>query len=106
MTTTRLSQPLAAPWPPPVIDEITELIIDQAAADLGAARSIDWLGDPASELHLYASLAEQIEARLGDAIALARDVDPPLAWDDIAHLARTTITHARQLIDDFDENGD
>lgn len=101
-----LSPPLAPPWPPPATDEITSRIIDQAIADLGAARSLGWLGDAASELHLYASLAEQVQARLAEAIAFARDLDPPMDWADIVTLTGTTIAHTRQLIDDHPEEDD
>jgi hypothetical protein len=72
----------------PRADEATEAILEQAVASLGPLRGLDWLGDGAITVHLLASLQRQIQDRLPDAVADARDQD--YSWAEIGDLLGLT----------------
>jgi hypothetical protein len=72
----------------PYIDEASEGILDEAVASLGPLRGLDWFGDAAITLHLLASLQRQIQIRLPDAVADARDQD--YSWAEIGDLLGLT----------------
>lgn len=79
---------------PPRIDEESVITLDEAIATLGTLRGLSWLGDAGAELHLLASLARQILARLPDAVAEARDQE--YSWAEIGDLLGTTRAAAWQ----------
>jgi hypothetical protein len=72
----------------PHIDEASEAVLDEAVASLGPLRGLDWLGDAAITVHLLASLQRQIQSRLPDAVADARDQD--YSWAEIGDLLGLT----------------
>jgi len=72
----------------PRTDEFSEAILDEAAASLGPLRGLDWLGDAAITVHLLASLQRQIQIRLPEAVADARDQD--YSWAEIGDLLGLT----------------
>jgi hypothetical protein len=72
----------------PRTDEFSEAILDEAVAALGPLRGLDWLGDAAITVHLLASLERQIQSRLPDAVADARDQD--YSWAEIGDLLGLT----------------
>jgi len=77
----------------PVIDEVTEAVLDEATVSLTLLRCPMRLGDALAELHATVSLAEQIKARLPVLVAAARDQD--YGWDDIADQLGVTDATAR-----------
>lgn len=72
----------------PRTDEFSEAILDEAVASLGPLRGLDWLGDAAITVHLLASLQRQIQIRLPEAVADARDQD--YSWAEIGDLLGLT----------------
>ena len=72
----------------PHTDEASEAILDEAVASLGPLRGLDWFGDAAITVHLLASLQRQIQNRLPDAVADARDQD--YSWAEIGDLLGLT----------------
>jgi hypothetical protein len=72
----------------PHTDEASDAILDEALASLGPLRGLDWLGDAAITVHLLASLQRQIQTRLPDAVADARDQD--YSWAEIGDLLGLT----------------
>jgi len=72
----------------PRTDEFSESILDEAVASLGPLRGLDWLGDAAITVHLLASLQRQIQIRLPDAVADARDQE--YSWAEIGDLLGLT----------------
>ena len=75
---------------PPYLDEESAYCLREATATLGTSRGMSWLGDAGAELHLLASLQRQLQARLPDAVAEARDQD--YSWAEIG--LRLGITRA------------
>ena len=76
----------------------TAALIDQAVETLVLLRSPMQLGDAAATISALVSLAAEIDSRLPDAVADARDQDH--SWDDIAsRLATTTATAQRPYTD-------
>ncbi len=57
----------------PFTDEASRVVVDGAVASLGTIRALQWLGEGGSQLHLLASLRDQIDLALGDAVVLARE---------------------------------
>src|ERR1035438_9801783 len=90
MTTTnrrpRLSQP--DQMPPPVVDDLSATVLDEAIDTLAQLRTPYWLGDSAVRLHALASLLAQAQVLLPGAVAQARDQD--LTWDQIGELLGVT----------------
>ena len=76
-----------------VIDDVTEVVLEEATVSLTLLRSPMRLGDALAELHATASLAEQIKSRLPVIVAAARDQD--YGWDDIAEQLGVTEATAR-----------
>ena len=72
----------------PCTDEFSEAILNEAVTSLGPFRGLDWLGDAAITVHLLASLQRQIQIRLPDAVADARDQD--YSWAEIGDLLGLT----------------
>lgn len=72
----------------PRTDEFGGAILDEAVASLGPFRGLDWLGDAAITVHLFASLQRQIQNWLPDAVADARDQD--YSWAEIGDLLGVT----------------
>lgn len=79
----------------PFTDEHTMVIVQQAVESLVLLRSPLHLGDAGATISALVSLAAEIDARLPDAVADARDQD--YRWADIAdRLATTAITARRR----------
>jgi hypothetical protein len=72
----------------PHVDHDSAAVLDEALDALGPLRSLDWLGDTGVTLHLLASLHQQIQTRLPDAVADARDQD--YSWAEIGDLLGIT----------------
>lgn len=95
MTTTsgrrpRLTQPQELPAP--VVDDLSATVLNEAIDTLAKLRTPYWLGDCAVHLHALASLLQQAQLMLPDAVAQARDQD--LTWDEIGQLLGLTGTAA------------
>ncbi|HET9892411.1 MAG TPA: hypothetical protein VFQ42_18110 [Mycobacterium sp.] len=78
---------------PPATGDDTHAALDAATHQLAGARNLD-PPDPASALHLLASLAAQLDARLGPAIGDARRYG--CSWAEIADLLGVTRASAWQ----------
>ena len=63
----------AAPPSAPITDDHSAAVLDDALARLGTLRALQWLGDGATQLHLLASLRDEIEGRITEAATLALD---------------------------------
>lgn len=73
----------------PHTDADSAAALDDAIATLGALRyPMRWHGDDGITVHLLASLHRQIQQRLPDAVADARDQD--YSWAEIGDLLGTT----------------
>ena len=73
----------------------TAAVLDEALASLGTLRNpLSWLGDGGAEVQLLASLIKEIELRLPQAVALARNQD--YSWAEIGDLLGTTRASAWQ----------
>jgi len=79
---------------PPCVDDDSAIALSEAIETLGNLRGLFWLGDAGVELHLLASLLQQAQARLPDAVAQARDQD--YSWAEIGDLLGTTRAAAWQ----------
>lgn len=82
----RLTQPVEMPTP--VVDHLSATVLDEAIDTLSALRTPYWLGDSAVRLHALASLHQQAQALLPEAVAQARDQS--LTWDQIGQLLGLT----------------
>jgi hypothetical protein len=67
---------------PPLTDDISARLVDQAVASLISMRFPLSAGDATAELHALTSLIAQATARIPGTVADAADQDYP--WDDIA----------------------
>jgi hypothetical protein len=74
--------------PPPVVDDLSATVLDEAVDTLGELRTPYWLGDSAVRLHTLANLLAQAQVLLPAAVAQARDQD--LTWDQIGELLGIT----------------
>jgi len=95
MTTTsgrRPRQTQPQELPAPVVDDHSATVLHEAIDTLGALRTPYWLGDCAVHLHALASLLQQAQLMLPEALAQARDQD--LTWDEIGLLLGLTGTAA------------
>ncbi|MGH3468002.1 MAG: hypothetical protein ACRDQF_09765 [Thermocrispum sp.] len=72
----------------PYTDDVSALVLDQAAEALARLRTAYWLGDAGYTLHALACLQRQIRDRLPDAVADARDQD--YSWAEIGDLLGLT----------------
>jgi hypothetical protein len=81
------------PPPPPRSDDDTFDIINDALTALAERRGL-WLGDDMMLIHLLASLIDQTERCLPEAVFTARENGA--SWDDIAALLNTS-PHEAQL---------
>lgn len=78
----------------PYTDTDSAAVLDEALASLGKLRyPMAWLGDDAITVHLLTSLQQQIQQRLPDAVADARDQEN--TWAEIADTLGTTAAAAR-----------
>ena len=78
MTTTsgrRPRQTQPQELPAPVVDDHSATVLHEAIDTLGALRTPYWLGDCAVHLHALASLLQQAQLMLPEAVAQARDQD-------------------------------
>jgi hypothetical protein len=73
---------VAVPPAPPAIDQESQVVVAEAVTSLTLLRFPLSLGDATAELHVLASIVAQVEARIPDAVADARDQDH--RWDDIS----------------------
>ncbi|MGH9088928.1 MAG: hypothetical protein ACRDYZ_12600 [Acidimicrobiales bacterium] len=95
MTHTAMASPRRDHYLEPSIGDDTVAVLDEALASLGTVRMpTGWLGDAAVELHLLASLRAEIERRLPETVAAARDQE--LSWAAIGDLVGTTRAAAWQ----------
>jgi hypothetical protein len=78
----------------PFTDEHTMVIVQQAVESLVLLRSPLQLGDAGATISALVSLAAEIDARIPDAVADARDQD--YRWSDIADRLATSVTAARR----------
>jgi hypothetical protein len=72
----------------------TVLLVEEAATSLILLRAPMWLGDAGPIISVLASLSNQAQDHLIDAVALARDQD--YTWEDIACRLGATSTSARR----------
>lgn len=85
---------LDVPAAPAFTDQASAAVLDEAVTELVLLRFQASLGDAAAELHALASLIQQAQERLPNAIARALDQDHN--WRDIACcLNRTTASTQR-----------
>jgi len=82
--------------PIPRSDDDTFELIDHALAALAKRRGL-WLGDDAVLIHLLASLIDQAQRCLPEAVLGARDHGA--SWQDIATLLATSPEEARLRFD-------
>jgi hypothetical protein len=84
------------PYPKrPVRDEASEIVLDQALHSLQLLRAPMHYGDAGLELHALASLRAEIDARIPDAVADARDQN--ITWTAIAGQLGHSPSQTRQL---------
>jgi hypothetical protein len=77
--------------PAPLSDDDTFDVLDEAVTTLAQRRRLS-LGDEHDQIHLLASLIEQAERCLPEAVATARANDT--SWADIARLLGTNLPEA------------
>jgi hypothetical protein len=70
--------------PAPRVDSDSALVLTDALEALAKLRTPYWLGDSTVSLHALASLIEQAQNMLPDAVAAARDQDH--TWAEIGRL--------------------
>lgn len=80
------------PPPTPITDDYSRKVIDDALASLGTMRGLQWLDDGAGQLHLLASLRDEIGRHITEAAALALSQD--YTWDEITQLLGHDDTNA------------
>jgi DNA-directed RNA polymerase specialized sigma24 family protein len=78
----------------PYRDEDTVVLVEEAATSLILLRAPMWLGDAGPMISVLASLSNQAQDHLIDAVALARHQD--YTWEDIAGRLGTTAISARR----------
>jgi hypothetical protein len=86
----RLARP--GQLPAPITDDDSLHVLDEAIDQLARLRTPSWLGDSAVRLHALASLIDQAEQLLPQAIRDARDQE--LTWAQIGELLGTTAATA------------
>lgn len=79
---------------PPTTGDDTEIVLEQAIDNLGAARGLPWLGVAATRLHLLTSLIAETERLLPQVVADARDQE--CSWAEIGDLLGVTRASAQQ----------
>jgi hypothetical protein len=79
----------------PVVDNESDVVLEEAIHSLTMMRSPMWEGDALARLHALVSLAAQITALLPETIRDARDQDH--SWEDIATQLGTSSSTARRL---------
>jgi hypothetical protein len=85
----------------PFADHNSRAAIDDAVACLTADRAPEWAGDIAVEIHVLASLGQELELYLRHAVARARGAG--YRWHQIAELLGLTTEHARRLYEPHNE---
>lgn len=85
---------LPVPPAPPSVDHESRLLLDRLVTALTDLRFPLCRFDAAAQLHVLASLQADIQARLPDVIADARDQD--YSWDQIATSLGTSPATARR----------
>ncbi len=78
----------------PLIDECSAAVLDEAVVSLTILRSPMWVGDAGAELHALASLSAQVEARIAQVVAAARDQSVP--WSTIGAQLGLSAADARR----------
>lgn len=81
----------------PHTDQHTAGLIDSVLETLANLRGLPCPHDPGNELHLLASLAQQIRVSVTSAVLEARRHD--YGWDEIAELLGTTTAKTRRRHD-------
>jgi len=97
-------QQLEPPYPQPMPDDDVQDAAQRAIEDLAGQRRMAWLGDGPIQVHLIASLINDLQLRLDEAIVLAADQE--IGLTDIARLAGTSPEQARQTIAAIDPEND
>lgn len=77
-----------------VVDDDSAAVVDEAAEQLTVYRSPMLVGDCLARLHALVSLRAEIQARLPEVVAGARDQDHD--WRDIARQLGVTAAEARR----------
>ena len=90
-----LGQVIGARAPAPYLADDSARVLDEATASLGTLRRLAWVGDAGAMLHLLGSLAEEIEAQLGETIREAREQD--YSWNEITALLGASRERAKRL---------
>jgi hypothetical protein len=70
--------------PAPRVDEISEQVVREASEQIAKLRTPYWLGDAAVQLHTLASLIDQAQRLLPQAVHDAREQD--YTWTEIGQL--------------------
>lgn len=83
----------------PHTDADSVAVIDEAIETLVLLRAPMSLGDAAATISVLVSLAAEVDSRLPDAVADARDQD--YSWDDIATRLATTAADAKSRYADY-----
>ncbi len=78
----------------PLVDADTASVFDAAVVALSEARGFGRVGDPGTVLHVLASLAREVEARVSVGVADARAQD--YSWAQIGDLLGVTRASAQQ----------
>lgn len=85
---------LDVPPAPPLLDEDSETVLDEAVMSLAILRFPSSFEDAMAELHALTSLIAQANARVGDVVARALDQD--YGWREIACCLASTPENARR----------
>jgi hypothetical protein len=83
----------------PYTDDDSIAVVDKAIETLVLLRAPMSLGDAGATISVLVSLAAEVDSRLPDAVADARDHD--YSWDDIAMRLATTVATARRRYADY-----
>ena len=78
----------------PATNHNTATVIDEAIKSLGTLTTLNWHGDQGIILHLLVSLATEIQQRIPQTVAQARDQQ--YSWAQIGDLLGTTRASAWQ----------
>jgi hypothetical protein len=85
---------VTVPPAPPLTDQDSQVVLDDAVTSLTLLRFPLSLGDATAELQVLASIVAQIKARIPDAVADARDQDH--RWHDISVCLGISVAAARR----------
>jgi hypothetical protein len=95
MSAVSLAEVMTEHAPAPYVSHHSAAVIDNAVASLGTLRGLQHVGDAGAILHVLASLAAQIDARVPAAVVDARNQD--YTWAEIAALAHLSRDRVQRL---------